>query len=149
MEGGRSRQLPPRSAASASTAHVTVSQCRRSDAQSLCQVSYSHTFGIRHQLNLSCVSYDDQINGLTVAFSINTANWPYSKDLKTISFLFKILTNMSQVRLGTTSLSSQHLMPFCKEGCLITRLLFPQLNYSSWSHIPVFRKTLVLREIKT
>lgn len=32
--------------------------------------------------NLSCVLYDDQINGLTAAFSINTANWPYSKVLK-------------------------------------------------------------------
>lgn len=52
------------------------------NAQSLCQVSYSHTFWIRHQLNLSCVLYDDQINGLTAAFSINTANWPYSKVLK-------------------------------------------------------------------
>ena len=52
------------------------------NAHSLCQVSYSHTFWIRHQLNLSCVLYDDQINGLTAAFSINTANWPCSKVLK-------------------------------------------------------------------
>lgn len=57
-------------------------------------------FWIWHQLNLSRVPYDDQINGLTVAFPINTANWPYSKVLNTISFLFKILTNMSQVRNG-------------------------------------------------
>lgn len=56
--------------------------CRRANAQSLCQVSCSHTFWIWHPLNLSCVLYDDQINGLTAAFSINTAHWPYLKVLK-------------------------------------------------------------------
>lgn len=126
-----------------------VSHCRRSTAQSLCQVRYSHTFWIWRQLNLSCVPYDDQINGLTEAFSINTANWPYLKVLKTVSFLFKILTNMSQDRPGQLHYPPNTYCLFCKEGCLITRRLFSQRNYSSWSHVPVFGKTLVLREIKT
>lgn len=126
-----------------------VSHCGCSIAQSLCQVLFSHTFWIWRQLNLSCVPYDDQINGLTEAFSINTANWPYSKVLKTISFLLKILTNMSQGRLGQLHYPPNTDCLFCKEGCLITRPLFSQLHYSSRSHFPVFSKTLVLREIKT
>lgn len=118
-----------------------VSHCRRSIAQSLCQVHYSHTFWIWRQLNLSCVPYDDQINGLTGFFN---------KHCKLVIFegfrnhFFSVQNSDKHVsrQTGTTSLSFQHLMPFCKEGCLITRLLFSQLNYSSWSHVPVFGKTL-------
>lgn len=44
--------------------------------------AYSHAFWIRHQFNLRRAPYDDQINGLTAAFSINTADWPHSKVFK-------------------------------------------------------------------
>lgn len=112
------------------------SHCGRSVAQSLCQVLYSHTFWIWCQLNLSCVPYDDQINGLTEAFSINTANWPYSKVLKTISFLLRILTNMSQDRPGQLHYPSNTYCLFVKRlfnntSAVFTTTLFQLVTRSS------------------
>lgn len=114
------------------------------NAQPLCQVSYSHIFGMWHQLNLSCASHDDQMNGVTAAFSINPAKWPYSKGLK---YFFSVQNSDKHVssKNGDSFIILPTLNAFLRSRLLNnTSALFSQLNYSSWSHVPVSGKTLVL-----
>lgn len=74
------------------------------NAQPLPSQLFLH-LGMQHQLNLSCVSYDDRMNGMTAAFFINPAKWPHSKGLQHFFSVQNPDKHVSSKNAGIASLS--------------------------------------------